>query len=171
MRTSFILSTFILAIVLCSAVVAAQTRTFTDADEGYALELPSPSWDVVQRPGGVRRHARFVYRSTGDECRLRVRRELVDRGVTPAALADEEESELRFLPGYVENRLEPFSGRLGGAVLAYEYSRGGRAMAGRTYYLQADGRTIYILRFTGSRKLLAQLREETDSIARNFRLR
>lgn len=170
MRKSYIVSAFILALALCSAA-GAQTRTYADADEGYALELPSPSWGVVQRPGGVRRHTRFVYRGTGDECRLRVRRELVDRGVTPAALADEEESELRFLPGYVENKLEPFAGRLRGAVLAYEYSKGGRSMAGRTYYLQADGRTVYILRFTGPRKLLAGLREETDSIARSFRLR
>jgi len=169
MRTSFILSAFVLALALCSAA-AAQTRTYADADEGYELELPSPSWAVVQRRG-VRRHARFVYRDTGGECRLRVRREFVDRGVTPAALADEEESELSFLPGYVENRLEPFAGRLRGAVLAYEYSKGGRLMAGRTYYLQADGRTVYILRFTGARKLLAQLRGETDAIARSFRLR
>ena len=170
MRTSFTLPAFLLALALCTAA-AAQTRTYEDADEGYALELPSPSWDVVQRPGGVRGRTRFVYRGAGGECRLRVRRELVDRGVTPAALADEEESELRFLPGYVENRLEPFDGRLRGAVLAYEYSKGGRLMAGRTYYLQADGRTIYILRFTGARKPLAQLRGETDAIARSFRLR
>lgn len=169
MRTSFILPAFVLALALCSAA-AAQTRTYADADEGYALELPSPSWAVVQRRG-VRGSTRFVYRDTGGECRLRVRREFVDRGVTPAALAGEEESELRFLPGYVENGLEPFDGRLRGAVLAYEYSRGGRLMAGRTYYLQADGRTIYILRFTGARELLAQLRGETDAIARSFRLR
>jgi hypothetical protein len=171
MRTSFILLASVLALAPYSAAAAAQAKTYTDADEGYALELPSPSWEVIQRRGGVRRHARFVYRGTGDECRLRVRRELVDRGVTPAALADDEESELRFLPGYVENRLEPFAGRLRGAMLAYEYSKGGRQMAGRTYYLQADGRTIYILRFNGPRKLLADLRGETDSIARSFRLR
>jgi hypothetical protein len=71
----------------------------------------------------------------------------------------------------VENRSEPFAGRLRGAVLAYEYSKGGRLMTGRTYYLQADGQTIYILHFNGARKPLAELRGETDSIARSFRLR
>jgi hypothetical protein len=168
MRTAFILTTFALALALCPTA-AAQMWTFTDT--GYALELPSPSWDVVRSPGGVRRRARFVYRGVDGECRLLVRRELVDRGVTPAALVDEEESELRFLPGFVENRSEPFAGRLRGAVLAYEYSKGGRLMAGRTYYLQADGQTIYILHFNGARKPLAELRGETDSIARSFRLR
>jgi len=169
MRTLFTLSAVILALALCSAA-AAQTRTFTDVDEGYALELPSPSWAVVQGRG-MRGHARFVYRGAGDECRLRVRRAFVDRGVTPAALAGDEESELRFLPGYVETKSEPFAGRLRGTKFTYEYSKGGRAMAGRTYYLQADGRTVYVLHFTGPRKLLAGLRGETDAIARSFQLR
>ena len=53
MRTTFILLASILA--LCS-VAAAQTRTYTDADEGYARELPSPSWAVVQQPTGLGIH-------------------------------------------------------------------------------------------------------------------
>ena len=170
MRTSFILSAFILTLVLCSADAAAQTRTITDADEGYALELPSPSWVVVPATGGGHRHTRFVYRGGGD-WRLRIRREMLDRGVTPAALADEEEQELRFLPGYVENGREPFAGYLSGTRLTYEYSEGGRLMAGRKYYLQADKQTVYVLRFTGARGRLAALRTETDSIARSFRTR
>ena len=170
MRASFIFSASILALAICCAAAAAQTRAYTNADEGYTLELPSPSWDVVQRPDGAHRHTSFVYGGGGD-CRLRIRREVVDRGVTPVALADEKEHRLRFLPGYVENKAEPFAGRLGGTKFTYEYSDGGRLMAGRTYYLQADKRTIYVLRFKGTRERLAALRGETDFIARSFRPR
>jgi hypothetical protein len=44
-------------------------------------------------------------------------------------------------------------------------------MTGRTYYLQANRQTIYVLKFTGARDRLAAVRGETDSIARGFRLR
>lgn len=169
MRTTFILSASILALALCTAA-AAQTRTYTDADEGYALELPSPSWGVVQRRSGAHQHAVFVNAGDGG-WRLRVRRVMVDRGVTPAALADTEEYELRFLPGYVMNQTERFAGRLAGIKISYEYSDGGRPMAGRTYYLQADARTIYVLRFKGARESLAGMRGEADFIARSFRPR
>ena len=44
-------------------------------------------------------------------------------------------------------------------------------MAGRTYYLQADNRTVYTLRFTGNRDKLARIRNQTDQIARSLRLK
>jgi hypothetical protein len=56
-------------------------------------------------------------------------------------------------------------------VLSYEYTSGGKAMAGLTYYLQADNRTIYTLRFTGLRNKLGVIRNQTDMIARSFRLK
>lgn len=170
MRTSFILPASILVLILCSAAALAQTLTYTDADEGYALELPSQSWVVVRVPGRAHRHTGFVYSGEGD-WRLHVRRVMVDRGETPAALAEEEEMDLRFQPAYVETGRESFAGRLSGTRFTYEYSDGGRLMAGRTYYLQANRQTIYVLKFTGAREQLADLRGETDSIARSFRLR
>jgi hypothetical protein len=44
-------------------------------------------------------------------------------------------------------------------------------MAGRTYYLQGDDRTIYALRFTGLRDKLGRIRNQTDQIARTFKLK
>jgi hypothetical protein len=44
-------------------------------------------------------------------------------------------------------------------------------MLGRTYYLQADSRTIYALRFTGLRDKLSRIRNQTDVIARTFKLK
>ena len=44
-------------------------------------------------------------------------------------------------------------------------------MLGRVYYLQADNRTIYALRFTGLRDKLTRIRNQTDLIARSFKLK
>ena len=56
-------------------------------------------------------------------------------------------------------------------MVSYEYVKTGKPMLGRIYYLQADGRTVYALRFSGLRDKLARIRNQTDSISRNFRLK
>jgi len=75
------------------------------------------------------------------------------------------------LPGFVDGKQEPFNGRLDGVTMSYEFVRTGKPMLGRTYYLQADNRTIYALRFTGLRDKLARIRNQTDLIARTFKLK
>ena len=44
-------------------------------------------------------------------------------------------------------------------------------MLGRVYYLQADNRTIYALRFSGLRDKLSRIRNQTDLIARTFKIK
>jgi hypothetical protein len=44
-------------------------------------------------------------------------------------------------------------------------------MLGRIYYLQADNRTIYTLRFSGLRDKLGRIRNQTDMMARSFKLK
>ncbi|HEX8096950.1 MAG TPA: hypothetical protein VF507_02890, partial [Pyrinomonadaceae bacterium] len=66
---------------------------------------------------------------------------------------------------------ERFAGRLNGVTVSYEYTAGGTAMAGRIDYLQADSRTIYMLRFTALRDRLSRIRNQTDLIARTFKLK
>jgi hypothetical protein len=78
---------------------------------------------------------------------------------------------LRFLPGFVEGKEEKFSGRLNGVTVSYEFVKTGKPMMGRIYYLQADNRTVYALRFTGLRDKLARIRNQTDLISRSFRLK
>jgi hypothetical protein len=78
---------------------------------------------------------------------------------------------LGFLPGFVQGKEEPFNGRLDGITVSYEFVRTGKPMLGRTYYLQADSRTIYALRFTGLRDKLSRIRNQTDVIARTFKLK
>ena len=79
-------------------------------------------------------------------------------------------SGLRFLPGFIGNNKEKFGGKLNGIKITYEYAGGGKAVAARVYYLEANNRMIYVLRFVGTRTDLEKIRDDTDSIARSFHL-
>ena len=97
---------------------------------------------------------------------------MVEAGTTASDIARrDQEQKLRFQIGYVEGKEDKFVGRLNGVTFSYEYTTGGKAMAGRIYYLQADNRTVYTLRFTGLRDKLQLIRNQTDLIARSFRLK
>jgi hypothetical protein len=154
--------------VLVSVVALAQ-QTYTSAD--YTLELPSEKWRVIQEPDSLHEHAEFIYGDRNDGY-LRIRKEVVEAGVTASELSRrDQDQKLRFQTGYVEGKEEKFAGRLNGVTFGYEYTSGGKAMAGRIYYLQPDNRTIYTLRFTGLRDRLQLIRNQTDSIARSFQLK
>jgi hypothetical protein len=155
---------------LGSAVASAQ-QTFTSDNAGYTLELPSERWRVIQEPDSLHEHAEFIYGDRNDGY-LRIRKEVVEAGTTASDISQrDQDQKLKFQTGYVEGKEEKFVGRLNGVTFAYEYTSGGKAMAGRLYYLQADNRTVYALRFTGLRDRLLQIRNQTDSIARSFRLK
>jgi hypothetical protein len=162
---AFLVLTFIAA--ACSIAVAQHTYS---GDE-YTLELPSSQWQVISEPDAAHEHAEFVY---GDRLSgyLQIRKEVVEAGTTPSELARRDmDQKLRFLPGFVEGKEEKFSGRLDGVTVSYEYIKTGKPMMGRIYYLQADNRTIYALRFSGLRDKFAQIRNHTDFIARSFKLK
>jgi hypothetical protein len=172
-KLGIVLASMLLALAFASLrPLRAQTETFTDANVDYTLELPSPTWRLSERPDAEHSLAGFVYGDRMDGY-LQIRKEVVDAGVKPKDLAQREsEQKLRFLPGFVEGKLDdPFSGRMSGVAFNYEYTSAGKPMAGRIYYLQADNRTIYVLRFTAMRDRLGRMRNQTDIIARSFRLK
>lgn len=157
----------VFALALCTLNAVAQEEFKGD---GFVLELPSATWRAVSRPGDVNQNTEFVYGDRNDGF-LRVRREIVDAGVTAPDLSKRDQENLRFnRPGYVGGKEERFAGRLNGTTASYEFTAGGKPMAGRVYYLQADNRTIYTLHFTGERDKLLRIRNQTDGIARSFRL-
>ena len=171
MRQLLNLSLAVAALALLASAAHAQGQPFTSNDLEYALDLPSSTWRVIARPDGVHQHLEFVYGDRRDG-HLRVRKELVDAGMTPQALARrDQEQRFRFTPGYVEGGMENFAGRLNGVTISYEYTSGGRPMLGRLYYLQADNRTIYTLHFSGERDRLLRIRNQTDLISRSFHLK
>ena len=168
MRRMSIFFTCASLMALLSSLVLAQTQTFSRDTVEYTLELPSPTWRVVQEADSVHQHTEFIYGDRNDGY-LKIRKEVVDEGTTASDLARrDQEQKLRFMPGHVDGKEERFAGRLNGVTISYEYTSGGKPMAGRTYYLQADNRTIYALRFTGLRDKLTRIRNQTDLIARSF---
>jgi hypothetical protein len=168
-RLTFFL-TLAFLLTLSSAAATTAQQTFTSDTAGYTLELPSEKWRVTQEPDSLHEHAEFIYGDRNDGY-LRIRKEVVEAGTTPSNISQrDQEQKLHFMTGYVEGKEEKFTGRLNGVTFSYEYTAGGKAMAGRIYYLQADNRTIYALRFTGLRDRLSLIRNQTDAIARSFRL-
>jgi hypothetical protein len=156
--------------LFCVSLAAAQV-TYTNDNIDYTVELPSQSWRLITAPDEDHAHAEFIY---GDRLQgyLRIRKESIEAGMTASDVARRDlDQKLRFIPGFVEGREEKFSGRLNGVTTSYEYTQTGKPMMGRTYYLFADNRTVYALRFTGLRDQLAKIRNQTDLIARSFKLK
>jgi hypothetical protein len=162
---------FVLILIAMTCSVGAAQEVFTRPGIEYTLELPSPAWRVISEPDAVHDHLEFVFGDRLDGY-LQIRREAVDAGTSPSNLARRDlDQKLRFFPGFVEGKEEKFPGRLSGVTVSYEFVKTGKPMMGRIYYLQADNRTIYALRFSGLRDKLARIRNQTDFIARSFRLK
>ena len=168
MKRIVILSAVLLALMI--SVVSAQ-QTYSNEKVEYTFDLPSPTWRAILEPDSAHEHPEFVYGDRLDGY-LTIRKEVVDPGTTPSQLArSDQDTKLHFLPGFVPGKDEPFNGRFDGVTSSYEFVRSGKAMLGRTYYLQADNRTIYALRFTGLKDKLSRIRNQTDLIARTFKLK
>lgn len=170
-RLSIMFACALAALVFSSFNIFAQTETFSDANVDYTLELPSSAWRLSEKPDADHALAGFIYGDRMDGY-LQIRKEVVDAGIKPADLSRREsEQKLRFLPGFVEGKEEKFEGRMNGVAFNYEFTRAGKPMTGRIYYLQADNRAVYVLRFTGLRDRLGRIRNQMDIIARSFRLK
>jgi hypothetical protein len=155
---------------LMASVAFAQQLYSHDRLE-YTFELPSATWRSISEPDSGHQNMEFVFADRLDGL-LQIRKEVVDAGTTPSAVARREaDQKLRYLPGFVEGKLEPFNGRLDGVILSYEFVKAGKPMLGRVYYLQVDSRTIYGLRFSGLKDKLGRIRNQTDVIARTFKLK
>lgn len=167
----YVKAIFAVAFVAGIVSVVNGQQAFSSDKTDYILELPSPQWRSISEPDAEHEHVEFV---NGDrlEGHLRIRKESVDAGTSVSDIARRDlDQKLRFLPGFVEGKQDKFAGRLNGITTTYEFIRGGKPMMGRIYYLQADNRIVYALRFTGLRDRLALIRNQTDSIARSFRVK
>jgi opacity protein-like surface antigen len=168
MRRGKTLLAVALLLALCGVTAAAQDVPFTSSNDEFTIELPSQTWKAVPRADGVHSHTEFIYGERSDGF-LQIRKEVLDAN---AGLSDlsraEQDTKLRYRPGFVGGKEERFAGRLSGIVSNYEYTSGGRPMAGRIYYLKTDGRTVYVLHFTGRSERLRRIVNQTDAIARSF---
>ena len=156
--------------LLLAVSAFAQTDTFSDEDVEYSFDLPEAIWKQTVKPSTTSPNVEYVYgdRNSGH---LEVRKIAVKSGDLMVHTISGEEQRLQFLPGYVAGKSEDFAGALDGKIFNYEFIRSGRNMSGRFYFLKADSKTVYVLRFTGMSDKLRSLRNQTDSIARTFNLK
>lgn len=168
MRRSLVIALVLIGLI---APLALGQQVYTHDKVDYTFEIPSATWKAILEPDAAHEHPEFVYGDRLDGF-LTIRKEIVEAGTSASELARRDQDlKLRFLPGFVEGKEERFAGRLDGVTISYEFVRTGKPMLGRTYYLQVDPRTIYALRFTGLRDKLSRIRNQTDLIARTFKLK
>ncbi len=148
-----------------------QEQSYTSPKVNYVVDFPSAVWRLVDEPDDVHKHAEFVYGDRNDGY-LRIRKEVLEEGLTVKEFAHrDQDQKLRFLPGYVDGKEGDFTGRLSGVTVSYEYTQAGKPMAGRSYYLQGDSSSVFVLQFTGMRDKLLRIRNQTDLIARSLKLK
>lgn len=133
----------------------------------FSLVFPNETWRVLNRTGEVE----VIYGDRLDGF-LQIRKVAVAEGATLADIIDLEITQkLQFKPGFVQGKEENFKGVLSGKASNYEYTQSGKPMIGRVYFLETGDRSVYVLRFTGSRDKLRMIRNQTDAIARGFKVK
>ena len=169
--TAFFGLFLLIAWVAVPGNAAFQEYSYTSPKSEFTVEFPSNTWRKVGEPDDIHQHTEFIYGDRLDGY-LRIRKEALPEGTTVKKFAeDDQDQRTRFLPGFVDGKSEPFNGRLDGVTLSYEFTQAGKPMAGRSYYLQSDKNTVYVLRFTGLRQKLLSIRNQTDFIARSLKLK
>jgi hypothetical protein len=151
------------------ATFLAQESSFSDPNVEYSFALPDAGWKQIVKPSATTPNVEYIYNDRRDG-HFEVRKLAVQKNAFMTDIIRDEESKLQFLQGYVAGKEENFNGVLRGNVFNYEFVRSGRNMSGRFYFLRANDTTVYILRFTGERDRLKAIRNQTDSIARTFRI-
>jgi hypothetical protein len=159
---------FMLVFVFCAF---AQSTTFSDVNCDYTFDLPDAMWKMVGKPTVTSPNVEYNYteRFSGN---LEVRKVSVKSDdLISDTIEREIEQKLQFWQGFVNGKEMDFSGKIKGRVFNFEYVKDGKSMSGRFYYLRADENTVYVLRFTALRDKLLAIRNQTDSIARTFKLK
>lgn len=171
-RFHIFLTLLLAAVIAALAVGQAGTEAVEDPAGKFSLVLPNKGWHaVVSRDGLNRPQLDIVYRVSEDGS-LDVRQVTVPAGTKAMDQAKKEEATLAFqAPGYAKGAIEAFGATGDAAVLTYDYTRGGKPMMGRRYFLRVNDTTIWVLRFTGNRNTLGPLRSQTDAIARSFKVK
>lgn len=161
----------ILNALLFPITAAGQTKPYTVTTSEYSIDLPSQQWRAITL-SGADYHRDFRFSEDNDVVRLRIRRDIVDENVSTT---DEAERQRRLdrssKRGYVTGTIEDFEGALSGTRYSYEYVTSGITTARVVYYLRATKRSIYRIEFSGPPKMLLGLADQTQSIARSFRLK
>lgn len=167
--STFVFSAAFSAIFALSAF--GQNLTFSDLNADYTFDLPEAAWKQTVKPNAGSPNVEYVY---GDRAagHLEIRKMTIPVGeLLSELILREQEQKLQFLPGFVAVKEENFAGALKGKVFNFEYVKSGRNISGRFYFLKFGETTVYVVRFTGERDKLKAIRNQTDLIARTFKLK
>jgi hypothetical protein len=167
-KLSFLFSAGLLLLLTTISITAQEE--FSNPNVDYTFMVPNDSWKITVEPSDISPNVEFVYNFKKDG-HLEIRKMNIEPKTLFGEIIREEEPTLQFLPGYVAGKEENFRGNYSGRVFNYEYVRSGRPMSGRFYFLKTDDKTVYVLRFTGMKDKLRSIRNETDAIARTFKLK
>lgn len=171
MKLTKIFSSVFFSLLLATAVFAQES--FTDVNVEYTFDLPEAKWKQTTKPSTTSPNVEYVYGDRSDG-HLSVRRFTLkgDELLSDIMANEDRRLQLQFnSAGYVAGKEEEFKGTLNGKIFNYEYISSGRNMSGRFYFVRADDKTVYVLRFTGQREKLRSIRNQTDSIARTFAIK
>ena len=161
----------VLILGLAPFTVAAQTQTHTVGTGAYLLDLPSAQWRAIT-VRGANYPRDFRFSEDKGVVHLRIRREIVNEDVSTSDVAERQRRLDRSSRlGYVTGTVESFKGAFSGTKYSYEYVTAGKPMGTVVYYLRVTKRAIYRIEFTGPPKMLLDLADQTDSMARSFRLK
>ena len=137
----------------------------------YVLDLPSTEWRAIT-VSSANYPRDFKFSDDNGVVRLRIRREIVEESVSTTDVAERQRRLDRSARlGYVTGTVESFKGALSGSKYSYEYVSAGKPMATVIYYLRVTQRAIYRIEFSGPRKMLVDLANQTESIAGSFRVK
>lgn len=166
----FIFSLAFSAIIFTvSTTVFAQSSTFSDKNVEYTFDLPETAWKMTVKPTAASPVVEYVHNDRQDG-HLEIQKINVEANALLGDVISEHEQKLKFKPGFIAGKNENFAGNYRGTVYNFEYVKSGRNMSGRLYFLRANETTVYVLKFTGMRDELKVIRNQTDSIARTFKL-
>ena len=155
-------------LIVFAVSVSAQTD-FSDPNVEYTFAVPNDTWKISVKPSESSPNVEYVYQYR-NQGHLEIRKLRIKDTDLYGDIIRQEEQSLQFLPGYVAGKEETFTGALTGRVFNYEFVRAGKPMSGRYYFLKSDSTTVYVLRFTGLKDSLRSIRNETDSMARTFKI-
>lgn len=164
------------SLVALAGLAGKVQDTFDDPEGKYNITLPK-GWLAITNKDRLTGKTDFlIVYGIRENGALKVSTMDVDTKLPMTDVALKHESEtLRFQPGYTKGKVENFvvgGTQPHGSLISYDYKNtAGQPMIGRNYFLRANDTTVYVLRFTGRVNTLGSLRNQTDAIARSFKLK
>ncbi|MGI8668538.1 MAG: hypothetical protein ACR2J3_01690 [Aridibacter sp.] len=166
-KLSFLVSVSFMLLFAFSAFAQSE---FKDSNTEYTFSLPEDAWKMTVKPSTISPNVEYIH-NYKKEGHLEIRKLDTPQDSLYSDIIRKEEAGLQFLPGYVAGKEENFRGNYSGKTFNFGYLSSGNPYSGRFYFLKTSPTTVYVIRFRGEKDSLTSIRNQTDSIARTFKLK